>query len=103
MNANEYLDYLKKIYKGRRINLIANDKSMDMINYSYLGRNIVYAKDSLLMLINSKRHSEIYVIIVMKMLTGYSTTITNPSLIPIKHLNFSCTSYQECIGEKCKK
>src|SRR5258708_25815013 len=60
MNVNEYLESLKKIHKGKKINLIANDKSLDVINYSYLGRNWIYAKDSLLMLIKLNKRRRLW-------------------------------------------
>lgn len=62
MKIEEYVGYLKKIHKGKKVNLVANSRSADVINYSYLGRNWAYAKDSLLMLIKMNKRRRLWLI-----------------------------------------
>lgn len=40
---NHFLEQMQKLYPGKKLNLVANDKSLDLISYSYLGRNLKHS------------------------------------------------------------
>ncbi|MDM1553305.1 MULTISPECIES: hypothetical protein [Chryseobacterium] len=53
MNIYDYLNVLKEVHPTKSIILIANDKSLSVVNYSYMGRNIIQASETLELLIKN--------------------------------------------------
>ena len=51
MDIYIFLEQLKKMHPGKKIVIISNEKSLDVINYSYLGRNIQNSSKALELLI----------------------------------------------------
>ena len=75
MDIQDYIDNIRRIYPKNRVTIIANDKSLDVANYSYICRNLLHAKSVLELLIKKydlknpflkyfkKKHNEHFVLL----------------------------------------